>query len=165
MIQRLSLVSIGLATGALVSGYALGDLWAWTLPAIVLGLFWLVGQWRGWGWVPSVGLAFSTSLAAAGLLLQVGAGWMLFAVVAALTAWDLGHYAHWLGSVQRVEKARELERRHLQRLLIVDSLGLLLAAAALQLRAKLSFGVAVVLGLLVILGVSRAVGLLRGDSN
>ena len=165
MIQRLSLLSIGLATGALVSGYALGDLWIWAPPVMALGLFWLVGQWRGWDWVASVGLAFSTGFAAIGILRQLGAGWMLFAVVAALTAWDLGHYAHWLGSVQRVEKARELERRHLQRLLIVDSLGLLLAAAALQLKAKLSFGLAVVLGLLVILGVSRAVRLLRRESD
>ena len=110
-------------------------------------------------------LFFFMGAAALGLLLGLGSGWILVGVAAVLCAWDLDHFAQRLRSAGRVEGARELERRHLLRLLAVSGLGFLLAAIALGLKLELGFGAAVFLGLLVVISLSQLVGLLRRESD
>ena len=156
---------VGLSTGAFVLGCALAGLWFLALPVLILGVAWLVALSRGWDWMAPLGLALSTIAAAAGLLLGAGVGWMLSGLVAALGAWDLHHFSRLLDRVPRIEGARDLERRHLQRLFIAGVLGLLLAAVALDFEVRLSFGLVVVLGLIAILGLSRAVSFLRSESD
>jgi hypothetical protein len=159
------LISTVAATSTLALGYGLAGLWPATLLLLALGSLWLLGQQQGWGWVASVALVFFVGAAAVGLWLDLGAGWMLLGVVAALSAWDLDRFTQRQRGAERIEKARELERRHLQRLLIVDSLGLLLATAGLQVRVGVSFGGAFSLTLLAVLGLSRVIGFLRRESD
>jgi hypothetical protein len=130
-----------------------------------LGVLWLLGLWRRLVLASSIGLVLFAGLAVAGLLLEVAAGWMLAGLVAALGAWDLDGFFARVERVAWVEGRRDLERRHLWRLLVVDVLGLLLAAVALGLKLEFGFGVAVLLGLLVILGLSRAIGFVNRESN
>jgi hypothetical protein len=93
---------------------------------------------------------------------------MLSGVVAALAAWDLNPFVQRLRSVDGVgaqaERRQGLERSHLRRLLLVCSLGSALAVVALGSRVKLGFGAAFWLGLLAVLGLSRAIGFLRSES-
>jgi len=161
MMAKLLPLSIGLATGALVLSYAMHGLWAAVFLISPLGLLWLLGQWRGWRGLASVTFVVFVGAAVVGLWLDVPETLMLLAVVAALTAWDLDHFARRLRVVERVEGAQSLERHHLQRLFIVDGLGVVLSAAALGFEVKLSFGAAFLLGLLMVLAVSRAIGSLR----
>jgi hypothetical protein len=156
-------VTIGLATMAFVVGYAQGELWTWTVPVLVIGVLWLLGQWRRWYWLSSVGLVAYAGCAAAGLLQGMGAGWMLMGQITALVAWDLSAFVRRMESVERIEGQQDLERRHLLWLLAVAALGLLLAAVALGLRLELGFGAILLLALLAILGVSRAIALLRRE--
>jgi hypothetical protein len=86
---------------------------------------------------------------------------MLAGVVGALSAWDLNHFAQKMRKSGQVKGARALERRHLQRLLIVDGASLLLGAVALGARVEFSFGIALLLGVLATLGLTRAIGFLR----
>jgi hypothetical protein len=165
MISKLSLVSIGLATFALALGYGLGGLWAGAALIAALGLIWLLGQRAGWGWVASAMLVLFVGAAAVGTWLGVGAGWTLLGVVAALSAWDLDHFARRLKGAGRVVGARELGRRHLRQLLIVDGVGLLLGAVALGIKLKYGLGVALLLGLLAVLCLSRAIGFLSRESG
>jgi hypothetical protein len=167
MIGKLLPASIGLATGALALGYGLGGLWTWMPLIVALAFLWPVGQWRGWGWSSSLGLVFSATLAAVGLLLGLAAGWMLLGLVAALAAWDMDGFRQRLRSVERVDAPaqRDLERRHIQRLLAVAGLGLLLAAVVLGIRLELKFGAVLLLGLLAILGLSQAIGFLNRESH
>jgi hypothetical protein len=167
MVAKLLFTSTILATVALALGYGLVGLWAGVVFVLVLGFLWLVGQRRGWGWMASVMLVFFVGAASIGLWLNVQDGWMLLSVVAALSAWDLDHFAQRLSGVgqNRVEETRDLERRHLERLLIVDGLGLLFGAVALGIEVDLGFGTALLLGLLAVLGLSRAVGILRRESD
>jgi hypothetical protein len=162
---KLVLVSIGLSAGAFALGSALGGLWFVALPILVLGAAWLAGWGRGWSWISSLGLALSTVAAAAGLLLGMGAGWMLAGLVAALAAWDLHHFSHTLEGVTRVEGEANLERRHLQRLLIAVGLGALLAIVALGIDVTLGFGLVLLLGLVAVLGLGQAVAFLRAESD
>ena len=66
---------------------------------------------------------------------------------------------------KKAQGARDLEQRHLQRLLTVDGLGLLLGAVALGIRIEVGFGTAFLLGLLAILGLSRAIRSIGGESD
>ena len=167
MIAKLLFSSTILATVALALGYGLVGLWTGAIFVTALGFLWLIGQRRGWGWMASVMLMLFVSAASIGLRLNAQDGWMLFGVVAALSAWDLDHFAQRLSGVgqDRVEETRELERRHLERLLIVDGLGLLFGVVALGIEVDLGFGTVLLLGLLAILGLSRVVGILRRESD
>jgi hypothetical protein len=145
--------------------YGLAGLWIGVGLLAALGLLCLVGQWRGWDWVLSVGLVLFVTAAAIGLWLNLPAGWMLVGMVAALSAWDLDRFARRLKRAGHVERARELERSHLWRLLVVDALGMAVAAVALGLRVEFGFGAALFLGLIAVLALSRAIGWLRRESD
>jgi len=165
MTIKFSLVTTALGTGALMLGYGLHGLWVGALVVLTLGLLWLLDQWRGWGWMASIALISFVGTAAVGLWLGLGSGWMLFGVAAALGAWDLDRFARRLRSVRHVAGRREVERCHLRRLLGVGGLGLGLGGLALGVKVELGFGTALLLGLLIVLGLSRAVGFLRRESD
>ena len=165
MIDKLLPGSIILSASALALGCGMSGLWTWAVLAAAVGFLWLLGLWRDWGWMASVGLACFVGAAAVALWLGVGAGWALLCVAAALSAWDMDHFAQRLGRVGRGDGALDLERRHLERLLIVNGLGLLLGAVALRIKIEFGFGVALLLGLLAVLGLSQAIGFLRRESD
>ena len=165
MTARLLPITIGLATLVLAVGYAVGGEWIFSLILLAVGVLWWFGQGRDWNGLASVVLMGFVAAAAIGLWRGLPAGWMLVGVVAALSAWDLDHFARRLSSVERVEMRPALEQRHLRRLAMVDGLGLLLAGVALVVRYKFSFGVALVLGLVAVLGLSQMMGYLRRESD
>jgi hypothetical protein len=165
MTARLLPITIGLATLALVSGYAAGGEWTWMLILLTMGILWWYGLGRNWDGLASVVLIGFVVAAAMGLWHGLPAGWMLVGMVAALSAWDLDHFARRLKSVERVETRPALEWRHLRRLVSVDSLSLLLAGMALVTRYKFSFGVALSLGLVAVVGLSQVMGYLRRESD
>ena len=165
MTARLMLISTILAASTLGLGYALNGLWGGALLALAVGILWLIGQRYGGGWVAFMSLALFVGMAAAGLELRWGAGWTLLGIVAALSAWDLDHLAQRLRHAEQVREERRLERQHLWRLLSVDGLGLLFAAIALGIRIELGFGLALILGLLAVVGLSQALRFLRRESD
>lgn len=130
-----------------------------------LGLLWLIGQWRGWRWSASPGLIGLTGLAAWGVWAQLPAPWLLFGLVAALAAWDLAQFSQRLQQAHQVIGEAALIRVHLQRLLIMAGLSLLLGEIALAVRLDFNLGWALLLGLLLILGLSRVTNLIRRQRN
>lgn len=158
-------ISIGLATFGLAIGYALSTLWTGVAIIVALGLFWLVGQWRGWRPVSVLTAIFFICATAFGIWQGVSTGWMLFSIVATLVAWDLSLFVHRLEQAERIAAERELKRVHLQRLLSVAGLGLLLGGIALRLQFEFSLGWGIFLGLLAIVGLSRIIGFLRRESD
>jgi hypothetical protein len=162
---RLLPASVGLAALCLAVGYAQHTLWSGVLTIAVGGCIWLVALWRRWTWTAPVGLSLSTVAAAVGLWLGAGDAWMIAGLIAALSAWDLEHLVRNVRSVGRVDDEEALERHHLVSLLIVDALGFGLAFLALNLTIQFSFGVIVLLVMLLILALSRVVGIVRRESN
>jgi len=105
------------------------------------------------------------SAAGIGVLLDVGAGWMLVGLVATLTAWDLAAFSVWLKDCPTAGEARALVRVHLQRLLVADALGLGLALVALELRVRPRLGILLLLGLVLAVGLSQLVRYLRRQTE
>jgi hypothetical protein len=161
MIRVLSSACAGLGIAALAWGYA-GDGYAITALALLLfGVVWLVGQWRRWVWLSTMGSAVTAATAAAGLGLGVTGGWMIAGAVGGLLAWDLAEFDHRLCSAAPTDNRRALEGRHLAWLGLAVGIGLLLAVAAGLIRLRLSFGWAVLLALAGALGTARLASRLR----
>ena len=96
-------------------------------------------------------------MAAIGVWLALALPVLLASQVAALAAWDLDRFAQRLRGAWRVEAEALLMRAHLQRLLAVTGLRLVLSAVALGVQVPLSFGWALLLGAVAILGLSQTV--------
>ena len=157
MIRQAARAAGGLAAASLVAGCLLvGErppaVLALAALALLLAALPLVLPGRG-----QLALAGFAGLAAVGLRLGLGAGWMLLAVVAALCAWDLEHLVERLShpAYAGSEDGREaVERVHLGRLLAVAAVGLLLGSAGLLAQAGITFLPALLLSLLALLGLS-----------
>jgi hypothetical protein len=165
MVQTVGIVCIGLAAGALAAGFALAGWGVWAGGIAIVGTLWLFSRWRGVAWAAPVALVSSAGVAVTGLWLEVGAGWMVCGLLAALCAWDLDRFAVLLGKVDSVDEQRALEIRHLMRLLLVAFSGAGLAALALSMELTLSFVVVGLSALLAVWGLGRALGFLRRESN
>lgn len=160
--RLLTLLCASLATFALALGYADRSFWAGVGIAVVIGMLWLAGDWRGWDWAAEPCLIGWVALATFGAWLGLMAGWMLLGVVTALAAWDLGHFAARLRGAGAITPPAELTRDHLRRLAIVAGAGLMLGGLALSVRVELTFGWALLAAVLAITGLSRLIGAGRG---
>ena len=159
MITNALTVSIILASSTLTAGYGLGGYWLPAAGPLALGLLWMAGRRTRWVWIawPLAGLLVLA--AAVGALLGLNPLLLLIGLVAAISAWNLDGFARRMDSVDALEHEGVLKRRHLQRLLLVDGLGLLAGAVALIVRVRLTFGLAVVLGLAALIALSRVIRL------
>jgi hypothetical protein len=156
-VKRPAAISIGLAALLPASGYMLNGSWAGASASLALGAFWLAGLWRGWQGTDALGLLGLVAIAGAGVWLGLAPALMLAGVVAALAGWDLDRFAQRLRRAEHVVGEIELARAHLRRLLVVAGIGLGLGGVTLVLQMALSFGWALLLGMLAILGLSRAI--------
>jgi hypothetical protein len=125
----------------------------------------LVGHRLRWPWIDSAELAFFIGVAAAGAWLGLGQGWMLVGLVAAVSAWDLGHFSVFLQSAQQVQEREEMERRHLRRLLVVDAVGLAVGFATLKVRVQLAFGWVLLVAFVLVLALGQVVTFLRREGD
>lgn len=165
MIRKLWYISLGCVTFALVIGYAIGGLWIWTLPILGLAVLWLVGQRRGLKWVASVDFSLFVGFAVIGIWQELSFALMLLGMIAALAAWDMDYFQQRLEDVERVSQREVLERKYLQRLLIIEVSGAILTFTAVSLTVTFSFGSALLLGLLAVIGLSRTIRFLRHESD
>lgn len=156
--SRLFLIcaSILLAAGYWLSGYAQISLALAILP--IIGLIFL---WRGWGWVLSILLAIFSGLAAAGFYLEVEPAWLVLGIVAALVAWDQEHLSARIKSAGRIDSQSMLIRKHWIRLGWVCLAGLLLVGLTYLIQVEFTFGLAVFLAILAVIGLSQGIAFLR----
>ena len=167
MTLALSRASAGLSVFVLALGFALSGLWVGMAAVLAVGALWLLGHLRARATpAPCPGPLLRPwscwrSAAAVAVLLAVGGGWPVLGLVAALVAWDLDQFAQRMRAAGRVDDAPGLERRHIRRLLVVAAIGSVLGAIGLGLRVRLSFGLALLLAALAMLGLSIIIGFLR----
>lgn len=141
-----------------LTALAMGGAWlmtgAWG-PAAGVGLLaalWIWGQWRRSHKLNNALFAAFLAVAAMGVIREVMPGAMLAGSLAALAAWDLGALTHRLDRAGHVMAEDRLQGRHIERLLVVLSLGGILGGVALAGRLSLSLGGAIGLGLVAALG-------------
>jgi hypothetical protein len=163
--RRLFVLDIGLAMVALGASYALSARWGWVIATGFIGLLWLTGAWQGERWTSTMGLFFFAAAAVVGVVLRLPPLWLLSSLVAALVAWDLNHFMHYLSQVTDIRNERALIKGHLWRLGIAAGLGWLLGVVALSVQLTFDFIWALALGLLVITSLSGVIRYLRRESE
>ncbi|MCS6847243.1 MAG: hypothetical protein RMN52_05955 [Anaerolineae bacterium] len=164
---RLLLAAMSVALGALSLGLALRDAAIFIPIFVVLGAAWAYSRHRGrYGLAAALAnLTFTAVMAGAAIGLLIGAlsALMLLSAVGALAAWDLAHFEQRMRALARVERAGDIERRHMRWLAAAVLGGAALAGLALTIRATLSFAVVFALGLLAALALSWTVSALRRE--
>lgn len=152
------LAGIGsLAYGYWQEGYSRPALWI-----ALLGIGWLLAEWRRLYWFASAALLMMVFSAAFGVWREFPLVWMFLGALGGLLGWDLSDFARCLRYAAPTEDVAEMERRHLARAGMVALLGAGLAywSTVLQVR-RLAFEVAVGLSLLTAFGLVRLMMRLR----
>ena len=160
MINPLRLAALGLLSGFMALGFGLASHPLIGLSAAVLGAGWLVISWRLVGSSPTLddfGLLIFTGIAAWGLLQGLSAWLALIEVMLALTAWDMGRFIRRQALALNDVAAKRMERTHLIRLGQALGGGLLLGSLALVVHIPLDFGLALVIGIIAVVALSRLV--------
>ncbi len=145
-------LSIIISIASLAWGYAGAGFDAISIWIISFGLLWLYSQWRGWGWVSSLGLFLTILAAMIGLWFDFMFEWIFSGAIFALFAWDLTDFRQKLHFMISREDIKGLERRHVARLYMLALAGLILTSIMMLMRAKFSFEWGVLLGFVILLG-------------
>ncbi len=161
MTRPILYVSILVCTGVLTFSLAASGRIPYAVVIALLGAAWLVLHVRGkirFAWIAFV-LFSLISL----LLTWFGTShwFVLTGLLMSLLAWDLTIFEAKLHNIP-VEDVRKMETAHFTRLALVIGLGLAGILAAGFIQVNLTFGVAIILVLLGIWGVSTLVYRLRG---
>jgi hypothetical protein len=164
-IRLLSQVCIILASLLLVLEYWLVMQELWTTGFIFLSILWYWGQRRSLIFLDSILLVVFTIFAVIGLLVGSIPLLALLTILMALAAWDLGRFLTRLSLVGSEEEASRMIKTHLSRLIVLLAIGLLLPLFAYSIRIQLRLGLALLLGFLAIVGLSRLVISLTKDSQ
>jgi hypothetical protein len=155
----------GLSALLLAAAFGFAGAWVEVALVLALGVAWLAWQRRGWAAAGNLGLAGITAACAWAAWDGLPTGWLLCGEVLALGAWDLERFELLLARASATANAAALWRGHALRLAPVLAAGLLLGSVALNLRLSLPFAWAIGLGALALFGLSRAIALLRRESD
>ncbi|MGC9521723.1 MAG: hypothetical protein ACP5HG_07555 [Anaerolineae bacterium] len=164
---RVFIVIAAIAMGAtLALAFAQEGRWSWSAAALILTAIALVGQQGGW-YERIGGVVFAVSVAMAMVALWDDRLnlWSSTSAAASLVLWDLDHLQRRLVSVDHIENAHWLIMQHLRRLLVTVGFGLGLGTAALLVPVDYSFGTLLLLSVLLAIGLTQAVKLLRTESD
>jgi len=156
---------IALATAGLVLGFASNGLEILSPTYCIIGIFWVIALFRRWRGISSVAFMVFACSAAYATWRGFSALAMLAVIVAALSAWDLDAMIERFRQVDAQTLMPDLERRHFIRLGVIDGAGFLLGVAALTIKLRYSFVLILLLGLMVMVGVSQLVFYLRRSSG
>ena len=160
MINPLRLAALGLLASVMALGFGLASHPLIGLAAAVLGAFWLLLSWRLAGSSPALddfGLLIFTAIAAWGLWQGLSAWLALVGVLLALAAWDMGRFIRRQALALNDAAAARMERTHLIRLGQALGGGLLLGGLSLLVRIPLDFGLALFVGIIAVVALSRLV--------
>jgi hypothetical protein len=156
-------VSITVATLTVAASYATAGFWLPVALIVGLGLLWSLSTWPVWPWFNVIGLIGLVGGAASGISLGLSPDWLLGGTVATLVAWDAYNLLIRLAQTAQSATDTWLLRSHFGRLAIACGLGILLGGLALRLETRLTFGLAVLLGLLLAVSLSWTFGTIKGS--
>jgi hypothetical protein len=163
MTRIVFVLSVMVGVGALAWGYGTQGHSEYVPWFFLFGTIWLLAKWRRWKWVSPLALLIVIVSAAYGLWIEISFGWMMFAAVGGLLAWDLADFSQRLSYAAPSDDVIGMERRHLARVGIVAVLGGLLGFTAFVVRIQLPFEVVVGLVILAVLGLTRLITILRRE--
>jgi hypothetical protein len=144
-----------------VAGYSRLHLPLVAIACLLIGLFWIISQWRRCEWFASFGLFVFGCTAAIGILIGLSPILMAFSVLGSLLAWDLSEFSRRIRGAAPEDYLEQIETRHLLRLALLGGTGLFLILMALFLRIQISFGWMFLLVVVFVLGIKQLTDRIR----
>jgi hypothetical protein len=154
------LTAILLSTMLLTAGYLLGRLWLEVPAVFLLGVLWGVCVLRDIRWVAPMLFAVLISATAIGYLARLSQIMMLAAGCTLVLAWDLHYFEGRLLDLGD-QATIDMEKRHLQRSLMVLGASFLVIVADSWLRIRIKFIVLILLTILAILFLNQIMIMIR----
>ena len=139
----------------LVAGHYQRGLSPVAIVCIIIGLLWLLSQWRRWLGVASLGLIVFVVAAGMGVWIGLPPILMAFSVLGSLLAWDLADFSRRLRGAAPEDDLRKLKKNHLLRLAGLGAIGLASTLATLFFQLQISFGWLFLLAFMVVLGIMQ----------
>ena len=136
------------------------QLWM-VLPGVLTGLIWALFFWRGRHGLGTLSFLVLLVMAFSGFWMGLSGLLLLASAVTALTAWDLDGFASQLQAYDPDQGTTPVVRAHLGRLVTVAAAGYLLGAIPLLVKIRMGLPAAMLLGALLVIGLSQAVHFLR----
>ncbi|GAB4468295.1 MAG: hypothetical protein Kow00124_02410 [Anaerolineae bacterium] len=159
--RALTAALIVMAVAALAVGYASAvGAAAWLALIAAVGAAWLVGIGLRQDWASPAALLITAGLAANGITTDLPPGWMVTAMILAVSAWNADNFHRRIDGLPLSDRPALL-RAFLIRLGAVAVLSGILAALTLGLELRLSFLAALILAALLVGALSRLVAALR----
>jgi hypothetical protein len=160
LIRQLFALSLVLSLASLTAAFVGTRGWFPSIIGLLIGVQWTYMVWNG-----RRTLAFNflglLALFIYGAVAYLPLGLLLVGVVMLLMAWDLSEFCERLRSLAPERVSPKLVRNHILRLCYVSSIGLGLGGLGMVIKVRLGFGITILLGLLVFVGLSGTVRFLR----
>lgn len=161
MVIAFETISVLAGMLALMAGYYQSSLSPVAVGCFVMGLLWLLSQWRRLSWVASLGLFVFVGAAGVGVWIRLSPILMACGVLGGLLAWDLDDFSRRLRNAAREDNLKMLEKKHLVWLACLGAVGLVLILAALVMHLQISFGWVFLLTIAAVLGMMQLANRLR----
>jgi len=160
-LPHLLYASIGIATLTSVIGFVLSPYPMMSVGIAILWILWTIAlrQERQWG--KNAGLYLIVLISVLAAWLGLNRYLLLFNIIFTMISWDISTFITNLNRTENIPKEKKLINAHISRLAIVSTLAFVLAISSFLLEFNISFGWALVLGLILIIALSRTIGLVR----
>jgi len=164
-ITTLVWVSIILTIGIFILAFLSAGKWGLALLTASLLLLWELGRWSRKVWVINITFVLLLITCVIGYWQGIQFVWLAAGLLATLAAWDLILFDWRIKDAQLVVDQTNLENKHLVRLGFSLGLGAILLIAAVYLEIKLSFGLAILLAALAVLGLVQGVSIFKRSTE
>lgn len=153
--------SVLMGVGSLVFAYTGTSYQTFVRGLLVFGALWIYAGFRRWTWFSSGGILLFVAIAGYGLWIGLSTGWLIAGALGGLLAWDLSEFMRRMDYAHETDDVPGMQRRHIARLTIVTSIGLLLASIPMLVHLEITFEWMMLLTLVAVLGVTQLVAWLR----
>lgn len=165
-ITKYFFLSILLIAASVVSyGFWEKGLWAGIIFTLVWSAFWWIGQSAITDTISSVFFIGLIGACLVGSFIGIRPIFLFTGVVAALNAWDSDRFYRRWKNVEIEPGRRNLEWKHLSRILAVDGVTVLLGVIGLSIKAQMNFRIILLFGILAVLSFSWLISQLRKHSQ
>ncbi len=163
LLQQVFYSSLAVTALSLAIGFVTNGLTGYVVLPLLIASFWALSQWRTWAWGNPLSFGFYCLVIAVGVWQDVSVVWLLLGIASSIVSWDLSHLIARGKRVEKIIDQGEMIKRHFLRLGGVLVIGLGLCLLALNLHLTITFGWALILGLLMFLALSRVISFLRSE--
>jgi hypothetical protein len=160
-VATLFYVSLAIATAAISVGFGQIQFPMGVIVTIIIGVIWASRHWRFSFWSPHFVFVLFIVVTVSGVMLGMSGFFLLLAVTFSLICWDVDCFLTRIQQVDRVLDDNKIVMKYLMRLGIVVLIWFVLGVVALNMNFEFRFIWVLLLGLLLLFGLSGAIGYLR----